>query len=105
MEPEYVEQRNGGYYVTGSGVSLDSIVYAFRSGESPETICQNFPTLSLEQAYGAVAFYLRNQAEVDANILAGEAEFDRLVPPLRESAPDLYEKLQRAREQMGAKPR
>ena len=86
-------------------MSLDSIVYAFRSGESPETICQNFPTISLEQAYGAVAFYLRNQAAVEANILEGEAEFDRLVPPLRESAPELYAKLQRAREQIGAKPR
>jgi hypothetical protein len=35
---EYVEEREGCYYVTDSRVSLDSIVYAFRRGESPETI-------------------------------------------------------------------
>ena len=38
MAREYVEQRNNGYYVADSGVSLDSIVYAFRSGESPEAM-------------------------------------------------------------------
>ncbi len=26
---EYVEKRNGGYYVVGSRVSLDSIIYEF----------------------------------------------------------------------------
>jgi hypothetical protein len=29
MAREYVEKRNGGYYLIGSGVSLDSIVYRF----------------------------------------------------------------------------
>ncbi len=55
---EYIEQREGGYYVAGTRVSLDSLVYAFRGGESPETIQQQFPSLSLEQVYGAIAFYL-----------------------------------------------
>ena len=31
---EYVEQRNGGYYVAGIRVSLDSVVYAYLRGES-----------------------------------------------------------------------
>jgi hypothetical protein len=29
MPSEYVERHNGGYYVTGTRVSLDSIVYSF----------------------------------------------------------------------------
>ena len=68
----YIEQREGGYYVAETRVSLDSLVYAVRSSESPETIQQQFPTLSLEQVYGAIAFYLGHQAEVDANIREGE---------------------------------
>ena len=31
---EYVELRDGGYYVAGTRVSLDAVVYAFRGGES-----------------------------------------------------------------------
>src|ERR1700688_404394 len=97
---ESIEQRNGGFYVAGTRISLDSIVYAFRSGDSPETIRQNFSSLTLEQVYGAIAFYLANQAEVDRNVQEGEVEFDRAVPPLSQSKPELYERLRRAREQM-----
>ena len=34
MNQAYVEDRNGGYFVWGTRVSLDSIVYAFRRGLS-----------------------------------------------------------------------
>ena len=97
---KYIERRDGGYYVIGARVSLDSLVYAFRSGESPETIQQQFPSLSLEQVYGAIAFYLRNQAEVDANIREGKERIKQTVPTLSQRKPEALERLQRAREQM-----
>jgi uncharacterized protein (DUF433 family) len=103
MLAEYVEQRNGGYYVRGTRVSLDSIVYSYKGGESPETIRQNFPSLSLEQVYGAITFYLAHQADVDANIQEGEQELERSVPALSQSRPDLYARLQKTREEL-AKP-
>jgi uncharacterized protein (DUF433 family) len=103
MSAEYVERRNGGYYVKGTRVSLDSIVYSFKDGESPETIRQNFPSLTLEQVYGAITFYLAHQADVDANIREGEEELERSVPHLSQSRPDLYARLQKAREEL-AKP-
>lgn len=96
----YVEERNGGYYVAGSRVSLDSVVYAFREGESAEAIQQNFPALTLEQVYGAIAFYLRHQLEVDSNIREGEDELRRSVPPLKQRNPEAYQRLQKARQQL-----
>ncbi|MFH7029259.1 MAG: DUF433 domain-containing protein [Heteroscytonema crispum UTEX LB 1556] len=42
----YIEQRDKGLWIEGTRVSLDSIVYAFLNGESPESIAQNFPLLS-----------------------------------------------------------
>ena len=103
MPSEYVERYNGGYYVSGTRVPLDSIVYSFKDGESPETIRQNFPSLTLEQVYGAIAFYLAHQAEVEANIREGEEQLERSVPPLSQSRPDLYGRLQKARKEL-AKP-
>src|ERR1039458_2733058 len=100
MTRDYVEQRDGGYYVAGTRVSLDSIVYAFRGGESAETIQQNFPSLTLEQVYGAIAFYLGRPAEIDANIRQGEEEVHRRVPPLGQRKPEAYSRLKCAREQM-----
>ena len=41
----YVEKRDGGYYVAGTRVSLDSVVGEFRKGRSPEGILQAFPML------------------------------------------------------------
>jgi len=38
MNGECIEQRNGGYYVHGTRISLDSVVYAFNQGDSPERI-------------------------------------------------------------------
>jgi uncharacterized protein (DUF433 family) len=95
---EYVELRDGGYYVAGTRVSLDAVVYAFRGGESPETIQQNFPSLTLEQVYGAIAFYLGHQVQIDANISQGEEEAYRMAPPPSQRKPEANARLQRARE-------
>jgi uncharacterized protein (DUF433 family) len=99
---EYIEQRNGGFYVAGTRVSLDSIVYSFKAGDSPETIRQNFSSLSLEQVYGAIAFYLAHEQEVDANIREGEEEIQRTLPPLSESRPELYARLESARHEVAS---
>ncbi len=95
----YIEQQEGGYWVVGTRISLDSIVYSFLDGESPESIAQNFPLLSLEQVYGAIAFYLANREFVDAYLEAGEAEFQRLQQSCRENSPLLYQKLKTAQVQ------
>ena len=100
---EYIEQRNGGFYVAGTRVSLDSIVYSFKAGDSPETVRQNFSSLTLEQVYGAIAFYLAHEQEVDANIREGEEEMERAVSPLSESRPGLYARLEHARQEIGAR--
>lgn len=61
-----IRTKDGGYRLRGSRVTLDSIVHGYWEGQSPEAIADDFPTLALEQVYGAIAFYLRNRAEVDA---------------------------------------
>jgi len=37
-QPDYIESREGGYWIRGTSVSLDSVVYRFLEGLSPETI-------------------------------------------------------------------
>ena len=93
---QYIEQRDEEYWLEGNRISLDSVVYSFLNGESPESIAQNFPILSLEQVYGAIAFYLANRELVDAYLKKGEAEFQRLQQSCREKSPLLYQKLKAA---------
>ena len=49
MSKQYVTQIQGAYRLSGTRVSLDSVVYAFLNGLSPESIVDSFPTLTLEQ--------------------------------------------------------
>jgi uncharacterized protein (DUF433 family) len=99
MSKIYVEKLGDAYRVAGSRVSLDSVVYAFLNGQSPESIVDSFPTLSLEQVYGAITFYLSNRDEIDAYLRQGEEEFEALRRASREANPQLYKKLEEARQQ------
>ncbi len=102
MHSEYIEQRNGGYYVAGTRISLDSLVYAFNRGESPEQILEGYPLLSsLARVYGAIAFYLDHRADIDIYLDKSAREFEANTIPLSEADPALWEKLQRARAKMG----
>jgi uncharacterized protein (DUF433 family) len=99
---EYIDQRNGGLYVAGSRVSLDSVVYAFLRGESPEGIVYSFPSLNLRQVYGAITYYLENRDMVDDYLQREEAEFDRMAEEARKEDPAFYAKLDAARAQLKA---
>lgn len=101
MSKEYIEQREGVYRVIGSRVSLDSIVTAFLEGFSPEAIVNEcFPTLSLEQVYGAITFYLANREEVDRYLAAQHEEYEIMRNAAIAKNPELYQRLAQARQQM-----
>ncbi|NEQ63242.1 MAG: DUF433 domain-containing protein [Moorea sp. SIO4A1] len=89
----YVEYRDHGYWIAGTRISLDSVVYNFRNGLSPESIVQSFPLLTLEQVYGAIAFYLANRDQIDTYLALEEEEFDAMAQPLQNTDPSLYNKL------------
>jgi hypothetical protein len=81
-------------------VTLDSLVYAYWEGHSPETIAQAF-WLDHEQVYGALTFYLAHQQEVDASIRTGKAKQDTLRVQLRTRYPALHQKLAAAKRARG----
>ena len=89
MPNDYVEDRNGGYYVANTRVSLDSVVYAYLRGESPEGIAESFPALSLEQIFGALAYYAANRIRVDLYLSAGRNDFEALREQWRWNHPAL----------------
>ena len=87
MENNYIEQRDGGYWIAGARVSLDSVVYRFWEGLSAETIRDSFPVLTLEQVYGAITYYLAHRAEVDEHLKKSESEWDAFSAEIRSRYP------------------
>ena len=72
----------GTWRIAGTRVSLDSVIHSFWEGATPEEICQDFPSLSLAQVYGAIAYYLKQRDKVDAYLQAGRDGADKLEQEL-----------------------
>ncbi len=98
MEKSYVTQTDDGYRIATSRVSLDSVVYDFLSGLSPESIVDNYDTLTLEQVYGAITYYLAHRVEVDVHLQRTRAKFETLRLQARTVHPLLYQKLEATQE-------
>lgn len=56
---------DGVFRVTGTRVTLDSIVHQFRAGATAEQTQEDFPTLKLSDIYSVIAYYLQNPATVE----------------------------------------
>jgi uncharacterized protein (DUF433 family) len=76
--------------IKGSRVGIESVLYEFIHREQlPEAIAGRFPTLTIEQIYATILYYLHNRKLVDAYIADWleygrrmREEQDREPPPI-----------------------
>ena len=66
--------ENGRLRVGDTRVLLDMVIYSFRLGNTPETITEQYPSLSLGDVYLSIGYYLRHRDEVDAYLRQQEVE-------------------------------
>ncbi len=101
---EYVEVRNGGYYVAGTRIGLDVLVYDFRDGRSAGAIFEAYPSIgSLAKVYGAIAFILEHPNEIETYLEAQDRRYEEFKAqhPL---TPGMIERFERAKRQRSLKP-
>ena len=99
MPNEYIEKQEQVYRIKGTRVALDSIIYKFQQGRSPESIQDAFPALSLSQIYAAIAYYLDHQTELDNYLARNEAtevEFSREIARLFPKGAALKERIKQS---------
>ena len=58
--------EDGSIRITGSRVTLDSVVHNFKLGATAESIQDSFPSLTLRDIYGALFYYLENTEAVES---------------------------------------
>lgn len=97
MSKVYVTKAEDTYRVAGTRVSLDSLVYLYREGISPEGMVESYPALTLEQVHGALAYYLANQKEIDHYLAQADAVAETQHQESRRSNAELIAKLRRMR--------
>ncbi len=74
----------------GTRVGIETILYDFiYQSQSPETIAARYPSLTLEQVYATITYYLRNKETVTAYLVdwleygrQAREEQDRNPPPV-----------------------
>ena len=61
-----ITDADGVLRVGGTRVTLDTVVAAYRKGDTPEQIAQDYSSLQPADIYSVIAYYLRHQDEVAA---------------------------------------
>ena len=102
MARDYIERRETGFYIMGSRVPIDRIVWEYRNGEDPEAIRSHYPTLSLDQVNGAISFYLNHKDEVDQAMEERRRAEDGYTAG-HPNPPDIKAKFERMRRQMASR--
>jgi uncharacterized protein (DUF433 family) len=65
--PEFLTRDElGSIRLTGQRVGLAHLLYGYNDGFSPEMLWSEYPAIPLALIHKVIAFYLENQAEVDA---------------------------------------
>jgi uncharacterized protein (DUF433 family) len=95
----------GGWRIADTRVSLDSVVCAYWDGRSPEAIVDEFPTLTAEQVYGAIAFYLRNQQEIDLYVSQQRERWKGLAQQSEAQHKPLLDRLRAHRSNSSVEPK
>ena len=52
--------------IKGHRIGIDNVLWYYIEGYTPEEIVTNLPSLSLEEVYATITYYLHKRAEVDA---------------------------------------
>ena len=68
------KHEGGTVRVSGTRVSLDSIVYAYKEGAAAEEIVNRFPSVTLADTYVVIGYYLAHQEAIDHYLQQREAE-------------------------------
>ncbi|MEM7114873.1 MAG: DUF433 domain-containing protein [Chloroflexota bacterium] len=70
--------EDGSIRIGKTRVLLELVVHAYNEGRSPEEIAISYPTLKLAEIYGAITYYLENQAQINSYIDKRELEAENM---------------------------
>jgi uncharacterized protein (DUF433 family) len=78
-EPPPLRMEEGGVIRVGqTRVSLDSVLYSYKEGCTPEEIVMKFPTLRLRDVISVIAYYQWNCSKVEAYLEQRQQEAEEL---------------------------
>ena len=78
---ENIEEKHGCYYIKGTRISIDSVIYSHLRGSSTEEIQGEYQLLTVEQIKKIVGFYLTNRKHVNYYLSSKEKQWIDMGTP------------------------
>ena len=94
--------KDGTIFVSGTRVSLDSLVQNYDDGATAEEIVLRFPALQLADVHACLAYYLNNREQIRRYLSARELQADSLRERIA-SDPRQSESLARMRDRINSR--
>lgn len=86
-EPPGISDVGGVLRVGTTGVTLETVVWGFQQGSTPEDIADQYPTLTLAEVYSVIAYYLRHQSEIEQYLAVREQHYRTTTEDLLRQTP------------------
>ena len=96
-----IREAGGVLCINQTGVTLETVIWAFQQGSTPEDIVDQFPSLTLADVYDVIAYYLRHRDEIDRYLAVQQERYQKVTNDLLRETPEtsLQTRLRRRRHQ------
>ena len=91
--------EDGAIRIAGSRVSLESVLYHYKAGATPEQIACKFPSLRLADIYSIVAYYLNHRDAIEEYLREADATGDAVQAEI-ESQPGYQSQMDEIRQRI-----
>jgi uncharacterized protein (DUF433 family) len=89
--------------IKGTRIGIESVLYEFIHREQlPEAIVRRFPTLTLEQVYATILYYLHNKAMIEAYMTEWLAFGQRMRAEQAKNPPPVVVRLRALKQQQAS---
>lgn len=85
----------GDIRLKGTRVGIETVLEDFFNGSGPEEIAIRYRSLTLEQVYATITYYLHNRERIDAYMQAWRDYTDRASEEADENPPEVVKRLRR----------
>lgn len=90
--------------IKGTRIGIETILYEYLDrGFTPEEIAQTYSSLTLEQVYATILYYLQNKDEIGTYMQNWKEHGDKMREQQRLNPPPVSEKLRQLRAERKAK--
>ena len=93
--------EHGRVRIANTRVTINVVIACYQHGDTPESIHEGFPTVSLADIYAVVAYYLNNQDELDAFLRKQDEEDEEYLRKMEAEHPEMFTLQNKLRQRLG----